>query len=146
MKVCDKRKSHISSKLHIIYIDSNNGWYPVTENFTPFHYTSPNYTSLHLSTFADTALRLIQTSPSYTSLWLYPIQISYRSISPHITKLHLTWLHFIAPLDYFRHTSVDYVQVAAHPAHSQHTPYARNYTKQPLCRASWRWASNARNM
>jgi hypothetical protein len=39
------------------------------------------------------------------------------------------------------------VQVAVEPqtARSQHTSYARNYTKH-LCRTSLRWASNARNM
>jgi hypothetical protein len=35
---------------------------------------------------------------------------------------------------------------ALQPARSQYTSYARSYTKQHLCRASWRWASNARNM
>jgi hypothetical protein len=29
---------------------------------------------------------------------------------------------------------------------SQHTSYTRNYTKQHLCRASWRFASKFRNM
>jgi hypothetical protein len=50
MKECDKRKSHISSKLHTICTYSNNVIYPVTKTFTILHYTSPNYTSLHLST------------------------------------------------------------------------------------------------
>ena len=30
MKECDKRKSHTSSKLHMIYISSNNDRRPVT--------------------------------------------------------------------------------------------------------------------
>jgi hypothetical protein len=33
MKECDKRKSHISSKLHMIYISSDNVRHPVTETF-----------------------------------------------------------------------------------------------------------------
>ena len=45
MKECGKRKSHISSKLHMICISYNSGKHPVTKNFTPLHYTS-----LHLST------------------------------------------------------------------------------------------------
>jgi hypothetical protein len=47
MKECDKRKGHISSKLHIIYISSNKGRHPITKNFNTLHSTSPNYTSLH---------------------------------------------------------------------------------------------------
>jgi len=44
MKECDKRKSHTSSKLHMIYISFNNVRHPVTKAFFTFHYTSPNYT------------------------------------------------------------------------------------------------------
>jgi hypothetical protein len=39
MKECDKRNSHISCKVHMIYISSNNGRHPVTKTFTPLHYT-----------------------------------------------------------------------------------------------------------
>jgi hypothetical protein len=55
VKECDKRKSHTSSKLRMIYISSNDVRHPVTKPFTTLHYTSPSYTSLyftslHLST------------------------------------------------------------------------------------------------
>ena len=56
MKECDKRKSHINSELHMIYISSNKGRHPVTKNFTPLHYTSPNYTSPHFTTLVDISL------------------------------------------------------------------------------------------
>ena len=46
MKECDKRKNHVSSKLHMIYISSNNVKHPVTKTFTTLHYTSTNYTYL----------------------------------------------------------------------------------------------------
>jgi len=59
MKECDKRKGHISRKLHMIYISSNNVRHPVTKTFTPFQCTSPNYTSLHVTTLVDTSLPLI---------------------------------------------------------------------------------------
>ena len=49
MKECDKWKSHISFKLHMIYISCNNGRHTVTKSFTPLQYTSPSYTSLHYS-------------------------------------------------------------------------------------------------
>jgi hypothetical protein len=55
-KEYDKRKSHISRKLYVIYISSNNIRHPVTKTFTTLYYTSPNYTSLHFTTFFDTAL------------------------------------------------------------------------------------------
>jgi hypothetical protein len=58
-KECDKRKSHISSKLDIIYISYNNVRHPVTKTFTTLHYTSPNYTSIHFTTLVDTSLPLI---------------------------------------------------------------------------------------
>ena len=54
MNECDKRKSHISSKLHMIYISSNNVRHPVTETFTTLYYTS-----LHFTMFVDTSLPLI---------------------------------------------------------------------------------------
>ena len=34
----DRRESHISSKLHMIYIYSNNVRHPVTKTFTTLHY------------------------------------------------------------------------------------------------------------
>ena len=40
MKKCDKRNSHISSKLHIICISSNNCRHPVTKTFTKLHPTT----------------------------------------------------------------------------------------------------------
>ena len=36
-KECDKRNSHISSKLGMIYTSSNCGRHPVTKIFTPLH-------------------------------------------------------------------------------------------------------------
>ena len=59
MKECDKRKSHIRSKLHMIYISSNSVRHPLTKTFTTLHYTSPNYTSLHVTTLVVTSLSLI---------------------------------------------------------------------------------------
>ena len=59
MKESDKRKNHISSKLHMIYISSNNLRHPDTKTITTLHYASPNYTSLHCTTLVDTALPLI---------------------------------------------------------------------------------------
>jgi len=34
MKECEKQKSQISSKLHMVYISSNNDRHPVTKAFT----------------------------------------------------------------------------------------------------------------
>jgi len=44
MKEYDKRKSHISSKLRMIYTSFNNVSHPITKTFTTLH---PHYTSLH---------------------------------------------------------------------------------------------------
>ena len=73
VKEYDKRKSHISSELHMIYISSNNVKHPVTKTFTTLHPTTlhstslhfstlhflPLYTSLHFTTLFDTSLRPI---------------------------------------------------------------------------------------
>ena len=50
VKKYGKRKSHMSSKLHMIYVFANNVRHFVTKNFTTFHPTSRNSTSLHLLT------------------------------------------------------------------------------------------------
>jgi len=49
MKECDKEKSHISSKLQMIYISSNIVRHPATKTFTPLHYTCRHFTSSHLN-------------------------------------------------------------------------------------------------
>ena len=54
MKECDKRKSHISIKLHMIYISSNNVRHPVTK--ISLHFTTFYPTTLHSTTFEDTSL------------------------------------------------------------------------------------------
>ena len=91
MKECDKRKSHISNKLHMIYISSNNIRLPVTKTFTPL--PALHSTSLHLSTLHFLLSKLHQTTLHYPLIWLNPIYIPNRSISPHFTTLHLTSLH-----------------------------------------------------
>jgi len=54
MKEYDKRNSHKSSKLHIIYISSNKDRHPVTKTFTTLHYTS-----FYVNSLVDTSLPLI---------------------------------------------------------------------------------------
>ena len=50
-KECDKGKSHISSKLNMIYISSNNVSHPVTKTFTTLHSTSLHLSTLHFFSF-----------------------------------------------------------------------------------------------
>ena len=57
------------------------------------HPTTLNSNSLHLSTLQFLSLKLHPTTFHYPLIWLKSISISYRSISPHITTLHLTSLH-----------------------------------------------------
>ena len=47
MKECDKRNSHISSKLYMIY--SNNDRHPDTKAFTPLHPTTLHYPVIWLN-------------------------------------------------------------------------------------------------
>jgi hypothetical protein len=58
------------------------------------HFTQLHFTLLHLSTLHFISFRLHTTTIHYPLIWLNPIQISYRSMSPHITTLHRTFRRF----------------------------------------------------
>jgi len=73
MKECDKRKSHISSKFHVIYTSSDNVRHPITKTFTTLHFAS-----LHLSTLHFLAFKLHPTTHHYPLFWLNLIKVSYR--------------------------------------------------------------------
>jgi len=51
MKECDKRKSHINSKLHMICVSYNNIGHPVTKAFITLHSTSLHFSTLHFLPF-----------------------------------------------------------------------------------------------
>ena len=53
VKQYDKRNSHISSKLHMIYMSSNYVRHPVTETFTPLR---PATLYSNFITLVDTSL------------------------------------------------------------------------------------------
>jgi len=59
VKEFDKRKSHISNKLHMIYISSNNVRHPVTKTFTTLHPATLHPATLHSTTLVDTSLPFI---------------------------------------------------------------------------------------
>ena len=75
MKECDKRKSHICSKLHMIYISSNNGRNAVTKTST----------SLHLSTLHFLPFKLHATVVTTVSFGLTPLK--FRTAPFHLTSL-----------------------------------------------------------
>ena len=79
MKECDKPNSHISTKLHMICISSDNDRHLVIQTFTPL--TTLYCTSLHFTTF------------HYTSLHFTPLHCIY-STSLHFTTFHYNLLHF----------------------------------------------------
>jgi len=68
MKLCDERKSHISSKLHMIYMSCNNDRHPVTKTFTTLHYACRNFTFSHLN-----FTHIHFTTPHYPLIWRSPI-------------------------------------------------------------------------
>jgi len=51
IKEFDKRRSHISSKIHMKYLPSNNVGHPVTKTFTTLHSTSLHLSTLHFLSF-----------------------------------------------------------------------------------------------
>jgi hypothetical protein len=73
MKECEEQKHHISNKLHMIYISSNNVRYPVTKTFTTLHPTLLNSTSIHF-----TSCHLNFTQLHFTTL-SFSLQLVYLS-------------------------------------------------------------------
>jgi len=107
MKECDKRKSHIRSKLHMIYISPNNVRHPVTKIFTTLQPTTLHSTSLHLSTLHFLSFKFHPTTLNYPLIWLKPFK--FPTTPFHLTSLHFTSLHFTALLDDFHHTSIPFI-------------------------------------
>jgi len=71
-------------------------------NYTSPHFTQLHFTTLHPTSLIDTSLPLIYTSlPSHSALRIY---ISYRYVSPHITKLDTLTsnLHYELKFNYIR--------------------------------------------
>jgi hypothetical protein len=101
MQECDKWNSHITSKLNLICVSSNNDRHPVTKIFTPIHYTSPtplyftcrhftsshlNFPQLHFTTLSfGLTLPLHFTSHHYTSL-----PFTFRRFSPYFYSFRFT--------------------------------------------------------
>jgi len=103
-KECDKRKSHKSSKLHVIYISSNYVRHPVTKTFTTLHPTTLHFTFRH---FASSHLNFIQLHFTTLSPGLTPFK--FPTAPFHLTSLHFTSLHFTALLDDIRHTPIPFI-------------------------------------
>jgi len=72
MKKYDNRKTNISSKLHMIYISSNNVRHSVLKTFTTLLPTTLHATSLHLSTCHFLSFKLHPTTFHYPLIWLNP--------------------------------------------------------------------------
>ena len=62
-------------------------------HFNTLQPTTLYSTSQHLSTLEFLSFKLHPTTLHFLLIWLKSISISYRSISPRITTLHLTSLH-----------------------------------------------------
>jgi hypothetical protein len=73
----------------MIYISSNNVRHSVTKTFTTLHPTPLHSTSLHLSTLHFLSFKLHPAILHSPLICHNSIQTSYRSISLHITTLHL---------------------------------------------------------
>ena len=96
MRNCDKSKNTCKQQLPIVYMSFNNVGHLITstittlQHFATLYHTSPNYTSLHLSTLYFLSFALHSS----------PIYIAYRSISSPITKLDT--VRFSHPQTYFQ--------------------------------------------
>ena len=91
MKEFDKRKIHISNKLHMIYIASNNVRHSVTRpslHFTQLHFPQLHYTCRH---YSFSHLNFTQLHFTTLSFGLTPFKFPTSPI--HLTLLHFTSLH-----------------------------------------------------
>jgi len=91
------KKPYIRSKLHMIYISSNDVKHSVTKTFTILHYTSPYYTCQHFTSYHLTFTQLHFTTFSFGLTSLYFLRL-------HFTSLHLTTI-----VDDFYHTSIPFI-------------------------------------
>jgi uncharacterized membrane protein len=88
----DKAVSHISTKLHMIYISSTNGGHlklRTSPHFTQLHFISLQYTCRHLT---SSHLNFTQLQCTTLSFSLTPFKLSTAPL--HLTSLHFTSLHF----------------------------------------------------
>ena len=90
MKECDNSKVHINNNsLLSIRMSSNNIRHLITrtintlQHFVALHHTSPNYTSLHLTT-----LHFLSFTLHYSPIWLNPS--TFPIVLFHLTSLNLT--------------------------------------------------------
>jgi hypothetical protein len=100
MKECDNNKIHISSNfllsICLIILDTLLlGPSLHCKHFATFHHTSPNYTSLHLST-----LHFLFFTLHYPLIWLNPFTFPTSLFPPHPTKLDT--VHFCRLQAYFQ--------------------------------------------
>ena len=104
MRKYDKRKFDTSSKLHMIYISSNNVRHPVPKMFPTLHTTTLHYPCRHF-----TSSHLNFTHIHFTTLSFGLTPFKFPTAPFHLTSLHFTSLHFTALLDDFRHTFIPFI-------------------------------------
>ena len=94
MKEYGKLKSHISSKIHVIYMSFNYVRHSVAKTFTTLHPTTLHYTCRHF-----TSSHLNFTQLHFTTLSFGLIPSKFPTAPFHLTSLHFTSLHFTALSD-----------------------------------------------
>ena len=87
---CDKRKSHISRKLRMICLCSNNVRHHVTKNFTALHSTTLHSTSLHMSTLHFLTFKLHPTTIN-PSAWGHLNPSSYCDVGSLFYEVFNLW-------------------------------------------------------
>ena len=81
MRECDKSKNTCKQQLPIVYMSFNNVGRLITstittlQHFATLYHTSPNYTSLHLST-----LHFLSFALHYSPVWLNPSTMLYYTV------------------------------------------------------------------
>ena len=89
IKEYDKRKIHTRSKLHVIYISSNNVRLTVTKTFATLRSTSLHFSTLHFLPFKLHPLHFTTLSFGLTPFKFPTTPFHLTSLHPlHITTLH----------------------------------------------------------
>jgi hypothetical protein len=101
MKECDKRNSHINSKLRMIYTSTNNGRHPVTKTFNTLH-QSIHFSPLRYIFRHFSFSHLNFTQPHFTTVPFGLTSFKFPTVPFHLTSLHFS-LHSVSLFGRFTH-------------------------------------------
>ena len=119
MRECDNQQNTYKQQLPIVYLSSNMVRHLVTrtittlQHFATLHHTSPNYTSLHLST-----LHYLSFTLHYPLIWLNPS--TFPTALFHLTSL--TQTQYSSPISKLISKIMNPITALKNPSLHCHSP------------------------